>query len=215
MRSLTLLILGIIIGIAWLWYGYIRLQDAQQQEFITTTQSTIVMQLQSLAHLTTMQMTVSKVIEGKKDLSDIVPSTTRDDTLSSFFFDDRLLMTIEAKVNAGIDFSKITTGDIQISSGSQGINGINKAIIVDITLPKAEIFDIYLTAKTKPFERKLGILSKGNQELETKMRNDAIQAVRQEAIDTNILTKAQENAESTLQGFLAKFAIKVRSITYR
>lgn len=46
MRSLTLFIIGVLLGAGFLGYGYIRLQEAQQQEFIITTQSTIVTQLQ-------------------------------------------------------------------------------------------------------------------------------------------------------------------------
>ncbi len=79
-------------------------------------------------------------------------------------------MTVEANVNAGVDLTKLSTGDIVVTmSGTE--------TLVAITLPQAEVFDVYLTENTKPFERKLGILSKGNVELETKMRNDAVNAV--------------------------------------
>jgi hypothetical protein len=35
-----------------------------------------------------------------------------DDVITKALFDDALLMTVEAKVNAGIDLTKITTGNI-------------------------------------------------------------------------------------------------------
>ena len=71
-------------------------------------------------------------------------------------------------------------------------------------MPAGEIFDVYLTEKTKPFERKLGILSKGNQELETKMRNDAISAIRQEALDKKIIATAQTNAQQIIIDLIHK-----------
>jgi hypothetical protein len=50
----------------------------------------------------------------------------------------------------------------------------------------------------------LGILSKGNQELETKMRNDAISAIRQEALDKKIIATAQTNAQQIITDLIHK-----------
>jgi len=76
--------------------------------------------------------------------------------------------------------------------------------IVTITLPTAEIFDVYLTENTKPFERSLGILSKGDVELETKMRNSAINSITQEALSGTILQTAMTNAQTTLRDLIGK-----------
>lgn len=208
MRSFVVLLVGILLGAGLLGYGYIRLQEAQTQEFITTTQSTIVTQLHSLSRLTTAQMTVSKIIEGQKDFSDLIPWMWWDDAIRKAFFDDALLMTVEAKVNAGVDLIKVATGGINVVKNATGW------YVIDLLLPKAEIFDVYLTDKTKPFERKLGILSKGNQELETKMRNDAVTAVKQEAIDSKILDTAQNNADVAMKEFLSKLWMQVRSVRF-
>jgi len=115
-------------------------------------------------------------------------------------------MTVEANINAGIDLTKIATGDIVVTtSGTE--------TLVAITLPDAEILDVYLTENTKPFERKLGILSKGNVELETKMRNDAVNAVKQEAIDSKILETAQENAREAITDLVQKLGLYTVTIT--
>ena len=176
-----------------------------------TTQSSIVTQLQELSQFITAKMTVSKVIEWKKEFSDLLPGITRDDTIRKVFFDDALLMTVEANINAGIDFSKITTGSVVVVKDQSSSN----AYVVELYLPKAEVFDVYLTEKTKPFERKIWILSKWNQELETKMRNDAVRAVSQEAIDANIIDTAQQNAKKTITDLLKKTWIEVRSIIFQ
>lgn len=120
-----------------------------------------------------------------------------DDDIRKALFDDALLMTVEGKVDAGIDLAKVTTGSVVVDYSG-------KNIFITLVLPKAEIFQSYLTDKTKPFERKLGILSKGNQELETKMRNDALAAIRQDAIDQKILETAEVNARTSLTDFVSK-----------
>lgn len=206
MRRLLVLLAGILIGWGSLFYGYIRFQSLQTQQYNIQTQSTIVHELQSLARLTTVQMTVSKVIEAQKEFADLIPGFWLDDVITKALFDDALLMTVEAKVNAGIDLTKITTGNIMFVT--------DWTWWIDIILPAGEIFDVYLTEKTKPFERKLGILSKGNQELETKMRNDAISAIRKEALDKKIIATAQTNAQQIITDLIHKLWFQVRSLTF-
>ena len=99
-------------------------------------------------------MTVSKIIESKKDLSDSLLGFEILGQVEKVLFDDKMIMTVEGTINAGVDLSKITTGDVQISRRLDG------GTLVQINLPDPEIFDVYLTEKTKPFERSLGILSK-------------------------------------------------------
>ncbi len=219
MRSLILIITGILLGAGLLGYGYIRFQEAKQIAYIVETQSSIVTELQSLARLTTTQMTVSKIIEWKKDFSDLLPSYNFDNIVQKSLFDDKLIMTIEAKINAGIDLSKITTWNIVVvAKGSDSLipwlvtTGNAK---VNITVPKAEIFDIYLTEKTKPFERSLGIFSKGNPDLETKMRNDAIVAIKTEALSGNILFEAETNANKVITQFLEKMWVSVWEVVFQ
>lgn len=206
MRWLFIFLVGLFVGWGLLFYGYIRFHSFQEQQYNTQTQSTIVHELQSLARLTTVQMTVSKVIEAQKEFADLIPWFWLDDVITKALFDDALLMTVEAKVNAGIDLTKITTGNIIFIT--------DWTWWIDITLPAGEIFDVYLTENTKPFERKLGILSKGNQELETKMRNDAISAIRKEALDKNIIATAQTNAQQIITDLIHKLWFKVRSLTF-
>lgn len=106
-------------------------------------------------------------------------------------------MTVEGVVNAGVDLSKIATGDVIVTTSGDDT-------IVTITLPASEIFDVYLTENTKPFERSLGILSKGDVALETKMRNNAIDSIRQEALGDTILQTATTNAQISLRDLISK-----------
>lgn len=206
MRNITFLLIGIVLGAGALLYGYIRLEEAKTDEYIMQTHSTIMTKLQGIQQLATAKMTIQKVIEWQKDFSDLIPGFTRDEAVRKAFFDDALLMTVEANVNAGIDLTKLATGDIIVTLDGTGTE-------VAITLPPAEILDVYLTENTKPFERKLGILSKGNVELETKMRNDAVAAVRQEAIDSKILETAQENAREAIMDLVQKLGFSQVTVT--
>lgn len=108
-------------------------------------------------------------------------------------------MEVEGKVNAGVDLSHLAVEDITVDPAR---NRDNTRIVV--SLPHATIVDVYLTENTKPFERKLGILTRGNPDLETKMRNDALTALRQEALTKDIITVAENNAIESLQDVLDK-----------
>jgi len=144
-------------------------------------------------------MTVSKVLEWKKDFTDFFPGTSLDDSIREALFDDALVMEVEGKVNAGVDLSHLAVEDITVDPAR---NRDNTRIVV--SLPHATIVDVYLTENTKPFERKLGILTRGNPDLETKMRNDALTALRQEALTKDIITVAEDNAIESLQDVLDK-----------
>ena len=148
-----------------------------------------------MSKLTSTQMTVTKVLESKKDFSDTLLGFAVLGQIEKLLFDDKMIMTIEGVVNAGIDLGKITTGDVQVIRGTDGT-------IVQIDLPEAEIFDVYLTEKTKPFERSLGILAKGDANLETQMRNQATQVIRSEALSGDILSTARMNAQASITQLL-------------
>jgi Protein of unknown function (DUF4230) len=197
MKNIFLILSSLIAGAVLFFFGYRYLQTAEHDKYIQTTTSTIITQLQNTSKLTTAKMTVSKIIEAKKDFTDLLPGFGLETVIRKALFDDALLMTVEGVVNAGVDLSKIATGDVIVATSGDNT-------IVTITLPPSEIFDVYLTENTKPFERSLGILSKGDVALETKMRNSAIDSIRQEALSGTILQTATTNAQTTLRDLINK-----------
>ena len=182
-------------GAFFVWYHH--LQSLKQDKYLQSTTSAIITQLQNTSKLTTAKMTVSKIIEAKKDFTDLLPGFGLETVIRKALFDHALLMTVEGVVNAGIDLSKIATGDVIVATSGD-------ATIVTITLPASEIFDVYLTENTKPFERSLGILSKGDVALETKMRNSAIDSIRLESLSGTILQTATTNAQTSLRELISK-----------
>lgn len=197
MNKLAIILTSIFAGALLFFFGYRYLQTREHDQYLQTTTSTIITQLQNTSKLTTATMTVSKIIEAKKDFTDLLPGFWLETIIRKALFNDALLMTVEGTVNAWIDLSKLGTGDVIVASSGD-------KTIVTVVLPAPEIFDTYLTEKTKPFERSLGILSKGDINLETKMRNSAIESIRKEALSGTILQTATNNAQSMLRDLIGK-----------
>jgi hypothetical protein len=197
MKTLLAILISFIVGAVAFFFGYRYLQTLEHTQYIQQTTSTIITQLQNTSKLTSAKMTVSKVIEAKKNFTDLIPGFGIETQIRKALFDDALLMTVEGVVNAGVDLSKIGTGDVVVATSGDNT-------IVTIALPASEIFDVYLTENTKPFERTLGILAKGDVELETKMRNNAIESIRQEALSGTILQTATTNAQASLRDLIGK-----------
>lgn len=197
MKNISFIFIWIIIGFCILIFWYKEFQNIKNEIYIQNTTALIVNQLQKTNKLTTTKMTVTKIIEAKKDFTEIIPGFDLDVQLRKILFNDRLLMTVEGIVNAWIDFSKINTWDVIISKEDTNL-------VVSIRLPSSEIFDVYLTENTKPFERTLGILSKWDINLETKMRNTAINSIKQEVLSWDILKIATENAQVSIRELINK-----------
>ncbi len=143
---------------------------------------TIVHEVRSLARLETMQYSVEKVITAETGQGPF-----------GFLFGDRLLLVAHGTVIAGVDLDKLGLDDVQIDQQGQ----------VTVSLPKAEIF---LTAidneQTYVYDREVGLLRKGDVQLESAARLAAERAMEQSAIEDGILEKAQANAESFLYRLL-------------
>lgn len=143
---------------------------------------TIVHEVRSLARLETMQYSVEKVITAETGQGPF-----------GFLFGDRLLLVAHGIVVAGVDLDKLGLDDIQVDEQGR----------VTISLPKAEIF---LTAldneRTYVYDREVGLLRKGDVQLESAARLAAEQAMEQSALEDGILEKAQANAESFLYRLL-------------
>lgn len=128
--------------------GTQKMNDLTSTRYVSDTTSSIVTQLQETSRLTSMSMTVVKIIESKKEFETLVPGFEIEQQIRNALFGDKLIMTVEGIVNAGVGLSKIDATDVSII-----LSGTDKKAI--ITLPAAEIFDAYLTENTKPFERSL------------------------------------------------------------
>jgi len=173
----------------------------QKQEIIVTKSTkSVITKLQSVSKLESAEMIITKIMEAEKELVDVIPSMSFDDVLQDALFQDKMVFELEWTVVAGIDLKKIATGDIAMN-----IDGT-----ISINLPDAEILHIIIDENSKPYDRQIWVLTKGDKDMETKIRNTAKEEMRIEAIENGILQVAEKNAKENLTRLLSEFDIKVR-----
>lgn len=141
---------------------------------------TIIQDVRALARLETIQYTVEKVITAEIGQGNF-----------SFLFGDRLLFVAHGTVIAGIDMDKLQPGDMQLVNG-----------VLHVRLPPAEIFVATLdNQKSYVYDRNTGLLTHGDQDLETNARQAAENEIKKAAVEDGILVQAQQNAENYLSKF--------------
>ena len=142
---------------------------------------TIIHDVQALARLETIQYSVEKVITAEIGQENF-----------SFLFGDRILFVAHGIVVAGIDLSKLTEDDLWM----EGEN-------LFIRLPAAEVFVTTLdNDQSYVYDRVQGILTAGDQDLETRARQAAEDEILKAAMEDGILDQAQINAESFLENLI-------------
>jgi len=138
---------------------------------------TIIHQVRSLARLETIQYSVEKVLVAESGQGPF-----------GFLFGDRLLFIAHGMVIAGVDLEKLTPADLRVEDG-----------VLYVKLPQAEVFIAALDNESSYiYDRDKGILTRGNEGLETEARRAAEQEILNAALEDGILEQAQVNAESYL-----------------
>lgn len=188
--ALTLVILTtLILGIIFLTRFFTK-----QPEYVFNTNSrTVIKQLQSLNRLETAQFTIEKVIDVGKS----------GNQFQQFLFGDKILLIAQGEVIAGFDFTKLQESDITLEGTT-----------VRLTLPSPEVLVTKLNNdQTRVYDRKLGLLSKGDKDLESKAREKAESLIRQAACDGHILDTASTNARNQLTVLLKSLGFTTVIIT--
>lgn len=135
---------------------------------------TVVRQIRSLARLETAQYTLEKVIRAETGQGPL-----------GGLFGDRLLFVAHGDVIAGVDLARLQPGDVVAQPDGS----------VTVILPAAEIFVVTLdNQKSYVYDRETGLLTQGDQNLETLARRAAEDELRQGALEDGILNLAQTNA---------------------
>ncbi len=149
---------------------------------IDVSQPTVVDRIQRLQRLETVVYTMDKIVTGEKENT----------FFPDFLAGDRLLMMVHGEVVAGIDFSNLKPGDVQVD-GKQ----------IRLHLPAAQVFSTRLdSARTRVYSRQTGLLVSTDPNLETQVRQQAEQELQQSAVVDGILKTAQQNAVSTITSLL-------------
>jgi hypothetical protein len=147
-----------------------------------TSQPTVVDRIQQLQRLETVVYTMDKIVSGEKD----------NPFLPDFLAGDRLLMLVHGQVVAGIDFSRLRSGDITIVGKD-----------VRVRLPQPQIFITRVDeSRTRVYSRQTGLLVRVDPNLETQVRQEAERQLLEAALQDGILNTAKQNARSTLTSML-------------
>lgn len=152
------------------------------QVHIAVDQPTVVRQVRALERIETVSYTMDKIISGERE----------NPVLPQFLAGDRLLLLVHGEVIAGLDLSQLQPSDVVVHGRS-----------VSIHLPAAEIFTTTIdNDKTRVYSRDTGLFSSADPNLETEVREEAVQQLRASALQDGILKTAEANAHQTIRGML-------------
>jgi hypothetical protein len=169
--TLVILCFGIYLGFTvsrWIKSGSgLRFEDT----------ATVVQQVQDLSDLVTVKYVLEKVVilEDPK-----------------WYGENRVLLLAHGIVKAGIDFKRLTPGDITISGKT-----------ITLRLPRPQITDAYLDdQRTKVIDHDTGLLRVFDKNLEQTARATAVDDIRRAARESGILDEADKQARLELEVFL-------------
>lgn len=143
-------------------------------------------QVKAVADLTTSSVLMSTIVEAEQA------------RVGNIIY-ERLVLLACGRVKAGIDLSKLKDEDVQTSEDG---------LTVTIRLPKPQIFDAYLIddstqpCTTRVYDRTNLILLPAAKDLESQAREQAVNAIRDTAIQSGVLEEADRNARAVVERIL-------------
>jgi len=189
---LSCLLLGLLLGAAALtlflhearrgtWDRVASLLSARTLR-VDTAQPTVVTQIRRLARLESVAFTMDKMVTGDREGR----------VLPAFLTGDRIILEVHGQAIAGVDLGELNPGGVQVTGPN-----------VHVHLPAAQIFTVTLDdQKTHVYRRSTGLLVPVDPTLEGEVREQAVENLRQSALDAGILTMAHQNACGTVTRLL-------------
>lgn len=154
---------------------------------VTPSGPVVLLQMQKLARLETARFVGDTIV--KSETKGVLPIAIAGDSL---------LFVAHGEVVAGVDLAKMKDGDVRVDGEK-----------VTVRLPKAEIFHTRLDSKTSEvYERQTGLFSKPDIDLETRARVESEDRLRQAALESGVLDKADENAKDAVRKQLESAGVK-------
>ncbi|MEN9604706.1 MAG: hypothetical protein RJB39_391 [Candidatus Parcubacteria bacterium] len=150
---------------------------------INLDQASVITEIEALSKLETASFTIEKIIEAG----------VQGNAFQNILYGDKILLIAHANVVAGFDLAKLNKELVKV-----------KGTKLEITLPAPEILYSRLdNDQTRVYDRKLGLLTKGDAALESQARAAAEQSIRKAACDGGILPIAAENGRKQFQTMFA------------
>lgn len=146
--------------------------------------TTIVHEINDLSRLETASVEMEKVITAERNQEVLWGA-----------LGESLIFIAYGKVVAGVDFAEMTTEDVQVVDPDT----------VMVHLPEARIFDdlpVLDNERSYVADRDTGILTDADPELETEVRRAAERTIKEAAVDSGVLERADANAQQYMLNFL-------------
>lgn len=158
-------------------------------------QPAVITQMRELGRLESASYTVEKVLEGGVD---------QGNDLLNLLLGDRLLFIAHGEVIAGVDLTELADKDVVVSDDRQSVT---------LRLPPARVLTQRLDNElSRVYDREQGLLTKGDPDLESRVRQEAESAVLLAACEGGILAQAELNAQRQVQILL--LAVEFREIEF-
>ncbi len=146
--------------------------------------STIVHQINDLSRLETASVDLEKVMTAERN-SEVLWGT----------LGETMVFVAYGKVVAGVDFAEMTPSDLRVVDTDT----------VWVHLPESVIFDdLPALDNEKSFvaDRDTGLFTRADPELETRVRRLAEETIKEEALESGVLERANINAQQYMLDFL-------------
>ena len=154
---------------------------------VTPSGPVVLLQMQKLARLETARFNGQAIV--KSETKGVLPVSIAGDSL---------LFVAHGEVVAGVDLAKMNESDVRVAGET-----------VHVKLPAAEIFHTRLDNKTSEvYQRQTGFFSKPDINLETNARIQSEDRLREAALQSDILQRADENARDAVRQQLKSAGVK-------
>lgn len=167
-------ILGVIVSILFIN----RLTEPRSSYVVNLSEQTVIKQVTSLNRIETASYTIEKIIDVG----------TTGNKFSQFLYGDRILLIAQGTVIGGFDLGKISEENVEVEGS-----------VLRMKLPAPEVLVAKLDSdQTRVYDRRQGLLTKGDEDLESEARKEAEKVIKDAACQGGILDEASKNARNQL-----------------
>lgn len=151
--------------------------------------------VQRLNELTTVRRSYSNIVTSERDMPELLRG----------LYGDRLVMVAVGHVDAGVDLSQLTQGDLLYDEATQ---------MLSITLPPVRLQNCFLDENASyTVERATGLFAAPLPDLDEYSRSFALEQFRNLALEDGILEEAREETEVAIRQSIALFNSNADALT--
>ena len=197
--AVIFLFLGAAAGFLLLGRAWLTPPPAPPPSVITVRATpNVLIAVRDLARLETAQVHVEKVI----DLTD-----TQSRMFGLVEATDAILLVAAGDATLGVDLAKLAEGDVSMDAQSKTAR---------LRLPPIELLQIGLDeGATYVYTRSTSMLARRNEQLESKARREAVEALRTAALSRDMVARAKAQAERQIRALVTQLGAERVEITWR